>query len=301
MNLCYSAPLSPRQDPIVNGLPITPPRQRPDPIGTGYTPRRLEPLSPPFVPMEMQRSPPTVAVPLTTAQDLLKNVLGTRHPSTSPHHQRTASGPPVNLIPGSSSIWSTDAPSLPYPSGNRAFESGSRPSSHYTPLSAAPLPPTQSPWPPPASWQSAAPASHATQLGYATSPSPSFVPQQSSLMNGGHHRVPSESMVPPRTSLLPPPTIGPTRRYDSLSPVGPVNTLPIGSPYSLPGSINDRLTTGGYSDGFVPIGGHAGYYQGSAQPDLFQSGSTFMSANEHAFVPQYEGAPPVSRIWGNAG
>ncbi|KIP05453.1 hypothetical protein PHLGIDRAFT_14539 [Phlebiopsis gigantea 11061_1 CR5-6] len=297
-----SAPLSPRQDPIINGLPITPPRQRPDPIGSGYTPRRLEPLSPPFVPLDMQRSPPTAAASLMTAQDLLKTFIGTRHPSTSPHHQRTASSPPVNLIPGSSTIWSTDATSLPYPSGNRTFENVSRPAPHYAPLGAAPLPPTQSPWPPQTSWQSATSSSNATQLGYGTGLHHSLVQQQSSLMNSGHHRIPSESLVPPRTNLLPPPTIGATRRYDPLDSAGSVNSVPIGSAYGLPGGgINDRLAAGGYADVFPQPAGHAGYYQGGGQPDLFQSGSAFMSANEQAFVPQYDGAQPVSRIWGSTG
>lgn len=121
-------------------------------------------------------------------------------------------------------------------------------------------------------------------------------------MNSGHHRIPSESLVPPRTNLLPPPTIGATRRYDPLDSAGSVNSVPIGSAYGLPGGgISDRLAAGGYADVFPQPAGHAGYYQGGGQPDLFQSGSAFMSANEHAFVPQYDGAQPVSRIWGSTG
>lgn len=306
--MSHSGPLSPREDPILATLPNTPPRPRPDPIGTnsiGITPRRQEPLSPPFVPTDLQRSPGAVNAPLTTAQDLLQNVLGVHRPPPPVHHQRTLSSSAVNLIPGSSSIWSAnDISPLHQSNGTRGL-GGTRYVPHSEPNQTStgpPAPPGQSPWPPSNPWQSPTHAQN-NQYGYTTSPPRQFVPQQPYLMSSGHHRIPSETMNPSRSNALP--SVLPTHHYEPLNPPVSLNSASAGGAYGVPGGgINDRFAPGGYGEFFPSTAsGHAAYFQSTSQPDPFHSGHTRVNTGEHPYSPPYDNPPmpSLSRIWGNHG
>lgn len=299
--------LSPRQDPVVTALPTTPPR--PDPIGTNhmvFTPRRPEALSPPFKQPELPRSPPSHTAPLTTAVDLLHTFLNRPSAPVAAQHQRTPSTPAVNFI-GGSNIWSSDDSSLQYSSRNRALGNGSQYVTQKDMGQTAappPLPPTQSSWSSSYPWQPPLPSQN-TQLGYSNSPSRTLLPQQPSIVSSAHHRIPSDTLLPPRAQALPPPSLLPTaHRYDPLNPSAPVGSSALNAGYGVPGSgVSTRLASAGYADVFgAPTGGPAYLASAALQPDLLRYSGHAHAAGEHAFVPQYDGAPAASRsIWGNTG
>ncbi|GJE98730.1 Telomerase activating protein Est1 domain-containing protein [Phanerochaete sordida] len=303
--------LSPRQDPVVTALPTTPPR--PDPIGTnhmGFTPHRAAPLSPPFAHTDLQRSPPSHNTPLTTAQDLLQGVLGVhRSPPPAPsQHGRTPSAPSIPAVSylGGNSIWSNNSSSLSFPSGNRPLALGN--GSQYVTqkdmtqtAAPPPLPPSQTSWSSSYMWQSPLPSQN-TQLGYSSTPSRTLLPQQPSIVNSGHHRLPSDTLLPSRGQALPPPsTHSNAHRYDPLNPSAAVGALPLTAAYGAPGA-NDRFAPAGHADVFGAPSHGAYFSTGGLQPEHLRYAG-HAHAGEHAFAPQYDGAPApaASRIWGNAG
>ena len=271
----------------------------------GVTPRRLEPLSPPLRQPDLQRSPPTHTAPLTTAVDLLQNVLGRRsQPPALSHHQRALSTPAVNLIPGNS-IWSSnDSSSFQYSSGNRGLGNGSQyvtQTDMSQPAAGAPLPPTQSSWSSSYPWQSPLPSQN-TQLGYINGSSRPFLPQQPTIVGSGHHRLPSDAFIPTRSQALPQHAMLPVaHRYDSLNSSTLIGSSTLNAAYGVHGSgMSDRLTSAGYTDVFTaPPSGLSYLHNATSQPELFHH--TAHVNGEHSFIPQYDGAPAASRIWGNTG
>jgi hypothetical protein len=286
-----SGPLSPHRDPVVSVLPTTPPRL--NPIGSTYagTPRRSEPVSPPFRHGDLQRSPPTVSTPLTTAQDLLQNVLGVHRSPAPASHQRTTSSPAVNLIPGNS-IWSSIQSSpFHYSNGNRGLGSGSQyvvQSEASQSSAGVSLPPPQSSWSSPYPWQAPvlAQTSQDVQSGYNDGSSRSLLPQQPSVVGGGHHRLPSETLMTSRSHGVPPPIVPAAHRYDPLNSSAPLNTTYGGS-------------SGLYPDAFSSTSSPA-YYNNPHMDSFHHAGPNHVHAN-HSFIPQYDGAPSASRIWNNPG
>ncbi|EKM56730.1 uncharacterized protein PHACADRAFT_254023 [Phanerochaete carnosa HHB-10118-sp] len=300
-----NSPLSPRQDPIVTAPPTTPPRL--DPIGNhmGFTPRRSEPRSPPFARAELR--PPPNATPLT-AQDLLQDVLGHLPPGTvTSRHRPTLSTPAVPIM-GSDSIWSSNGgSSLHYSSGRVPLGNGSQYVTQKTMSlsgAAAPLPPTQSSWSSSSyTWQSPLP-SQSSHLGYANSPSRTLLPQQPSIVNSGHQRAPSDTLIPLRAQALPPPAMLPTaHRYEPLNSPAAVGSSVLNATYGAPGSsVNNRLGPAGFADVFTtPSGGPSYFPNTGLQPDHFRFAGSAHMDGEHAFIPPYSGAPAASRIWGNSG
>ena len=231
---------------------ITPPRMNPvlHPASTGYiSPQRAEPLSPQrqHNDLQPQRSPPrAVPPPGTTAEDLLKGVLG-RTPGIPQHtHTRGASvaRSPFSLGSGlGTSIWSSDqgdsaAPSHSYvhpsphglqspisPTNGSPFPPPvARPTA---PLSSHGLPPAQRPWASQSQPQStqtwpaqALNTTAYTQTGHLGAP---FVPEQLPIGNvngglGGQQRLqPDTNAVFPRATTaysLPPSAPAPALQYD---------------------------------------------------------------------------------------
>lgn len=286
------ASAAPRWDAPVRVLRCAPPYQ-------------VDPLSPMFKQMELDRSPPhsaPAAVQPTTAEDLLNNVMGSTRSPGLPPHARGAPGPPVNLLFGAggltNSIWSPSVDnSTTYTRSNAPLGNGRTypsQSTHSQPLAPSmPLPPTQSSLASSQPW-------HALPKTTTTLPSHlngnisiPFVQQQAFATS--HQRIPSDSLGGFRS-----PTLVQQPLYDSLnSSIYSAGT--IGEPMDMSHSgLVGRGPTSGFGGTYSPPTASGGYYR-QAQPDMFTvTHPSNHLRREQAFHSPFQ-TSSISNIWGTPG
>lgn len=228
--------------------------------------------------------------PLTTARDLLQDVLGIHRSPPASHHTRSSSG----LLFGSgasNSIWSTagETQSLHY--ATNGLGNGSQ---YPSPPAPPPLPPSQTMWSSTSPWQSPPSSQHA-QLNYPNGvPTRSYVTQQAALVNSGHYRAPSESVMPSRPQGLGPSVPPSMQRLDALNGAG-LSGMRYGGP-SMHSA--DLLPPAGLSEPFLPLSGSS-YYRQDVDPRQVLPPTSHIPL-DRTFQASY--APPsVSNIWGNTG
>ncbi|KAI0342447.1 hypothetical protein BDW22DRAFT_1429283 [Trametopsis cervina] len=287
-----SPPLSPQQDPIFTALPTTPPRMNPRGTGPGVNPRRIGQ-------MDQERSPPTatpLAVPPTTAEDLLNNVMSVTRSPASAQHARGSSLPPVSMLFGSNglgnSIWSPAATSSPshYPRGNLSFDN----SLPYVPQ--VPQPPRQalqSPIAPSQPWQSGITTAN-THPGYVhESLGSPYAPQQPLR----HQRAPSASMAPLRQTMAP--TL-PVQRNDIALNPSLYGSQPLHDPLKFADvGVPGHRAPGDYSGVSYNLpGGNALYRQ--AQPEYYNVGPSPPQLREQGLHTRFP-TSSVPNIWSSNG
>lgn len=266
----------------------------------------MDPLSPMFKQMELERSPPSaapMAVQPTTAEDLLNNVMGITRSPPVPQHGRVASVPPVNLLFGSgalgNSIWSPSADnSAPtYARNNLSLANGrSYPSQPSQPLAPS-LPLTQSSLASSQSWQPL-PSNPTMVPSYVNGPlSGPFVQQQT--YGASHQRIPSKPLHSFRSGMSPPLPSQPL--YESSLHANVYGTGMINEPMDVSNAgLVGRSATHGFTGGYSSPPASNNFYQQS-QPDMFAIGHPSNHIqHEQDFHSPFQ-TSSISNIWGAPG
>lgn len=288
----FSPRLSPSQDMAFSSLPMTPPTTSPRGTGGSLNSHRMDQLSPIFRQMELERPAVNPSTVPTTADDLLKDMMGSTRSPRGTQHARGSSLPPVSLLLTGNSIWSTtaDVSTTQYPKNNAQLGNGMS----YVPP-APPFSPQNTLVSPPI-WQSGLPPANAL-AGYPNGSLSNTLVQNSSL-HGMHQRIPSQSHVPFQPNMVSP--LSQQRLSEHLGSA--LNgSAALNEPIEFAGSsLSTRLPPAGYG-GIYPSAHASSEHYRPQQADYYDIGTSARRLRrEQAFHSPF---PPssISNIWGNPG
>jgi hypothetical protein len=273
-------------------LPMTPPTMSPRGTNGSMNPPRLDQLSPIFRQMELERPSVNPSAVTTTADDLLKDMMGSTRSPRGASHARGSSLPPVSLLLTGNTIWSTnaDVSNTQYPKNNAQLGNGvsyAPPALPFSPNNALVSPPI---------WQSGLPPTSAL-VGNPNGSVANTLVQNPSL-HGMHQRIPSQPHVPFQPNMFMP--ISQQRHLEPLSSSFSESTA-LHEPTEFAGSnMLTRPPPSNYARVYPPAHAANEYHQ-PQQTDFYDLGASAQRLRrEQAFHSPF---PPssISNIWGNPG